>query len=140
MITIEARPEPLTLEPRRTAALVVDMQNDFAAPGGMFDRAGIDISGARPAIEATRRLVSAARAAGMPVVYLKMEHEPDLSDAGGEDTPHRIKHRPLGLDRGEALIRDTWGTAIVDDLAPEPGDVVVSKRRYSGFFGTDLDA
>ena len=115
------------------------MQNDFAAAGGMFARAGIDITPAGPAIAAMRSLLASARDAGVTVVYLKMEYEPDLSDAGGEQSPNRIKHRPLGLDDGGVLVRGTWGTAVVDELSPLPGDVVVSKRRYSGFFDTSLD-
>jgi ureidoacrylate peracid hydrolase len=140
MVTLEARPDSVTLDPRRAAVLVIDMQNDFGAPGGMFERAGIDISGIEAAAEATRPVLRAAREAGIPVVYLKMEHPPDLSDAGPADGPHRIKHAPLGLgDGGDTLIRGTWNTAIVDALAPERGDHVVSKHRYSGFFETGLD-
>jgi len=41
---LDARPGPITIEPERTALLVIDMQNDFATKGGIFDRAGIDIS------------------------------------------------------------------------------------------------
>src|SRR2546426_10303576 len=92
MITIDARPEPLEIDPALTAVLVVDMQNDFGAPGGMFERAGIDISGIAAAAEATRPVLDAARAAGVPVVYVKMEHAPDLSDVGPDDGPHWIKH------------------------------------------------
>lgn len=148
MITIEARPEPVAVDPRRAAVLVVDMQNDFGAPGGMFERAGIDISGIAAAAEATGPVLSAAREAGIPVVYLKMEHGPDLADAGPTDGPHWIKHRPLRVgdevtapdgSPGRILVRGTWNTAVLDTLAPEPGDHVVSKRRYSGFFETDLD-
>jgi ureidoacrylate peracid hydrolase len=139
MVTIAARPTAVTFDPERTAVLVVDMQNDFASAGGMFDRAGIDIGGARPAIEAMRLLVESARAAGMRVVYLNMEYEPDLSDAGAKESPNRVKHRPLGLDGGGVLVRGTWGAAVVDELAPLRGDIVVSKRRYSGFFETSLD-
>jgi ureidoacrylate peracid hydrolase len=77
-----------------------------------------------------------------------MEHAPDLSDAGPPEGPHRVKHRPLALgdtveapdgSPGRVLIRDTWNTENVPELAPEPGDVVVSKHRYSGFFETELD-
>lgn len=53
LVTIEAKPEPITIDTTRSAALVVDMQNDFAAKGGMFDRAGIDISVSRSAAEPT---------------------------------------------------------------------------------------
>jgi ureidoacrylate peracid hydrolase len=148
MITVEARPEPVAIDPGRAAVLVVDMQNDFGAPGGMFDRAGIDIGGIAAAAEATRPVLSAARELGIPVVYLKMEHAPDLSDAGPDDGPHWIKHSPLRVgeqviaaDGSESriLVRDTRNTAILEELAPQPGDPVVSKHRYSGFFETELE-
>jgi len=85
----------------------------------------------------------------MKVVYLKMEFESDLSNAGGPDAPNLLKHRALGI--GEAvqapdgresrvLVKDTWNTDILAELAPEQGDIVVSKHRYSGFFETELDA
>jgi ureidoacrylate peracid hydrolase len=83
------------------------------------------------------------------IVYLKMEFRPDLSDAGAAVSPNRRKHLPLGGigepmtapdgRAGRILIRDTWNTEIVPELAPEAGDIVVSKHRYSGFFETDLD-
>jgi ureidoacrylate peracid hydrolase len=148
MITVEARPESVAIDPRRAAVLVIDMQNDFGAPGGMFERAGIDISGIAAAAAATRPVLSAAREAGIPVVYLRMEHAPDLSDIGPDDGPHWSKHSPLRVgekvtapDGSESriLVRDTWNTAILDELAPEPGDPIVSKHRYSGFFETELD-
>jgi ureidoacrylate peracid hydrolase len=148
MLRLDARPEPLDLDPRRVAVIVIDAQNDFASPGGMFDSAGIDISGIAAAAQATRPVLDAARASGIPVVYLNMEHAPDLSDAGPPEGPHRVKHRPLALgdtveapdgSPGRVLIRDTWNTENVPELAPEPGDVVVSKHRYSGFFETELD-
>ena len=47
MVTLNAKPEPIAINPARTAVIVVDMENDFVAKGGMFDRAGADISGAR---------------------------------------------------------------------------------------------
>jgi ureidoacrylate peracid hydrolase len=117
---------------------VIDMQNDFGAPGGIFDRAGIDIGGIAAAARATRPVLSAAREAGIPVVYLKMEHKSDLSDIGPDDGPHWIKHSPLRVGQkviapngseSRILVRDTWNTAILDDLAPEPGDPIVSKHR-----------
>ena len=148
MLTIEARPAPLVVDPRRAAVVVVDMQNDFGAPGGMFDRAGIDIGGVAAAADAMRAVLAAAREAGIPIVYVKMEHAPDLSDVGPGDGPHWIKHLPLRVgdgvvapdgSAGRILVRDTWNTAILDAVAPEPGDPIVSKHRYSGFFETELD-
>jgi ureidoacrylate peracid hydrolase len=149
MLTIDARPAAVEFDPKKCAVIVVDMQNDFGAPGGMFDRAGIDISGIVEAAEATRPVLSAAREAGIPVIYLTMEHDADLSDAGPTDGPHWLKHLPLKVGSGvvapdgsasRVLVRNTWNTSILEVLAPESGDHVVSKHRFSGFFETNLDA
>lgn len=77
-----------------------------------------------------------------------MQHAPDLSDAGPSEGPHRVKHRALALGEvveapdgtpSRILIRDGWNTKNVPELAPEPGDIVITKHRYSGFFETQLD-
>ena len=149
MLYVDARPDPLPLEPASTAVVVVDMQNDFGAQGGMFDRAGIPISAIQSVVAPTARVLTAARGARMQVVYLTMQFEPDLSDAGGPDAPNLAIHKRLGLGDpvtapdgrvGRILVRDTWNTEILSDLAPEVGDIVVPKHRFSGFFETDLDA
>lgn len=148
-MTLNARPGPVAIDPAQTAMIVVDMQNDFGSPGGMFDRAGIDISGIRKVVAPTMRALAAARKADMPIVYLKMGYHPDLSDLGTPDAPNRVLHinvmhvgetmtAPDGRE-GRILVRDTWGTDIVDELTPEPGDAVIYKTRYSGFYRTDLD-
>src|SRR5258706_14140296 len=115
--TIEAKPQPIAIDPARTAILVVDMQNDFGAPGGMFDRAGIDISSIRGAVAPTARVVAAARAAHLPVVYLKMAFRPDLSDAGPIDCPNHARH--LFLICVESTIRDAlfrdYSCVLVED-------------------------
>lgn len=148
-VTVEARPQPIQIEIARTAVLVIDMTNDFSAPGGMFHRAGIDISSILEAVEPTRRVLGAARHAGIPVIYLRQAHNADLSDAGRDDSPHAIKHRPLSIGEpvtapngqpSRILVDGTWNTTILDELAPAEDDVVIIKRRYSGFFETDLDA
>jgi ureidoacrylate peracid hydrolase len=147
-VTIEARPEPITIDRHRTAALVVDMQNDFGAKGGMFDRAGIDISVIRGVVVPTTRALRALRQAGITVVYLKMGYQADLSDLGATDSPNRIKHQPLAVGTtvtapdgrtSRVLVRDTWNTDILEELTPQAGDLVLYKTRYSGFYGTDLD-
>jgi ureidoacrylate peracid hydrolase len=129
------------------ATVVVDMQNDFAAKGGMFDLAGHDLSIVRSAIAPTARVLASIRRAGVPVVYLKMGYHADLSDLGPPDSPNRLRHRSVGKlvtapdgRQSRILIRDTWNTDILDELKPEPGDVVLYKTRYSGFYGTDLDS
>ena len=85
MVSIDAKPEAISIDPTRSAVLVVDMENDFAAQGGMFDRAGVDISGAQKAIPPIAKVLAAARQAGLKIVYLKMGYRPDLSDLGSND-------------------------------------------------------
>jgi ureidoacrylate peracid hydrolase len=148
MLTVEAKPSPFAFDAGRTALLVIDMQNDFAAKGGMFDRLGIDVSMIQAAIAPTARVLESARKQGIRVVYLKMAFRPDLSDAGLPDSPNWRVHSHANV--GEAvrapdgtesrlLIRDTWNTEILSELQPQPGDAVVYKHRYSGFYETDLD-
>ena len=146
MVTLNARPEPLSIDLARTALIVVDMQNAFASKGGMFDLAGFDISGAAPAIEVNRRLLDAARKAGLAVVHLQMTFKPDLSDAGDVTSPAYHKELALRMMRdrpelsGKLLIENTWDWQFVDALKPAPGEHVVKKSRYNGFIRTDLDA
>ena len=146
---IEARPYPVALSPSKCAVLVVDMQNDFGAEGGMFARAGIDISMIRRAVGPTSSVLAAARRFGMPIVYLKMAFKPDFSDAGSADSPNYVRHLRMGVGTtvnapdgaaSRILVRDTWNTDILPELAPMPGEVVIYKHRFSGFFETELDA
>lgn len=149
LITIRAKPGPFDVDLGRCAVLVVDMQNDFGAKGGMFDRAGIDIAPIQRAVVPTAQVLEAARAAGLPVIYLAMQYRADLSDAGAPDSPNRIKHAPLALGAevaapdgraGRILVEGTWNTEILPALAPRSADIVVPKRRYSGFFETELES
>jgi ureidoacrylate peracid hydrolase len=149
VVSIPAKPEPMTIDTKTTAVIVVDMQNDFCAKGGMFDRAGIDISATRNVIEPIARALACARGAGISVIYLKMGFHPDLSDFGAPDAPNRIKHLPLAVGttvnapdgrQSRILIRDTWNTAVIDELCPEVNDILIYKTRYSGFYETELDA
>jgi ureidoacrylate peracid hydrolase len=96
----------------------------------------------------TMVVLAAARAAGLLVVYLKMGFMPDLADAGFPHSPTWIKHVPLraGAETtapdgtpGRILVRDCWNTEILPELAPKPGDLVLWKHRYSGFYQTGLD-
>jgi ureidoacrylate peracid hydrolase len=135
------------IEPARTAVIVVDMQNDFGHPDGMFARARVDISGMQAAVQPTVTVLAAARRAGVKVVYLKMAYRADLSDAGAPGGPIRAKQAPMGIGEpipapdgttGRLMIRDTWNTDIVDGLTPEPGEAVIYKHRFSGFYETEL--
>src|SRR2546422_2951065 len=149
MVTLDAKPEPIAIDPARSAVIVVDMENDFVAKGGMFDRAGADISGAQKAIAPTAKVVAAARQARLKIIYLKMGYRPDLSDLGAPDSVNRTRHLKFGVGQkiqapdgreSRVLIRDTWDTDIVPELKPQPNDIVIYKTRFSGFYQTDLDA
>src|SRR5438309_7012821 len=148
-ITIDAKPEPVAINPKSTAVIVVDMENDFVSKGGMFDRAGVDISGAQKAIAPTAKVLAAARATGMKIIYLRMAYQPDLSDLGAPDSVNRTRHLKFGVGQtirapdgreSRILIRDNWGTDIVNELKPQSGDITIYKTRFSGFYQTDLDA
>jgi len=148
-VTLDAKPDPIAIDPARTAVIVVDMENDFAAKGGMFDRAGVDISGAQKAIPPTAKVLAAARQAGIKIVYLKMGYRPDLSDLGATDSVNRTRHLKFGIGQkiqtldgreSRVLIRDTWDTDIVTEIKLTTGDIVLYKTRFSGFYQTDLDA
>jgi ureidoacrylate peracid hydrolase len=146
MPTLHAKPESLEIDFHKSAILVVDMQNAFASARGMLDLAGLDISGAPQVIHAVRTVLEAARAAQIPIVYLQMGYKPDLSNSGGPHSPNPRKELAMCLMRarpelkGKILTEGTWDFAIVDELAPQPGDLVVVKTRYSGFAGTTLDS
>lgn len=142
-------PAPFEFSPSSTAVLVVDVQNDFATPGGMFARAGIDISCIQAIVPNIRAIVDIAHERGLPVVFLKMAFQLDLSDSGYPASPTWLKHAPFGVGAevtapdgtpSRILIRDTWNTDIVDELKPREDDIVVNKSRFSGFFNTELDA
>ena len=145
IVSISAKPEAVQIDLARTAMVIVDMQNAFASKGGMFDIIGRDVSAAKPVIKSIRKTAEAARAAGAKVIYLVHEYAPDLSDAGGPNSPNWYKE--IGLvttlkspqHKDKCLMRGTWGAAIVDELKPQPGDIVIPKSRYSGFRGTNLD-
>jgi ureidoacrylate peracid hydrolase len=145
---IEAKPEPITVHCAETAVIVVDMQNDFCSKGGLFDRAGIHISAVQKAVGPTRKVLSAAREAGIKIVYLKMGFRADLSDLGDTHSANRVRHLHLGVGQpciasdgrpGRFLIRDTWNTDVIEELRPQAEDVVLYKRRFSGFYQTELD-
>ena len=148
LVTVAARPSPVEFSPESSAVIVVDMQNDFAAAGGMFDRANIDIGCIQAIVPRTAEVLRLARTVGMLVVYVKMAFRPDLADTGGPNSPTWLKHLPLQAgahvvapdgSASRVLIRDTWNTNIVTELTPAPGDVVMYKHRYSGFYETELD-
>jgi ureidoacrylate peracid hydrolase len=145
-VVLPARPEALKINPAETAVIVVDMQNAYASEGGYIDLAGFDISGAEAAIEQTRKVLDAARSAGCTIIYFQNGWDKDYIEAGGPGSPNWYKSNALKTMRarpelaGTLLAKGTWDYAIVDRLAPLPGDIVIPKTRYSGFFNTNIDS
>jgi ureidoacrylate peracid hydrolase len=145
-VTLPARPEPLRLHPRETAVIVVDIQNAYASVGGYLDIAGFDVSGAPPAIAKTKIALDAARAAGLTVIFFQNGWDKDYVEAGASGSPNFHKSNALKTMRarpelkGTLLAKGTWDYAIVDALTPQPGDIVIPKTRYSGFFNTNIDS
>jgi len=145
-IVLPARPEALRLDTRKTALIVVDMQNAYASPGGYIDIAGFDISGAPSAIEKIAIAAEAARRAGIPVIFLQNGWDKDYVEAGSPGSPNWHKSNALKTMRirpelhGQLLAKGGWDYAIVDALTPKPGDIVIPKTRYSVFFNTNIDS
>ena len=146
MPSLNSKPQPVEVDLAKSAIVVVDMQNAFASKGGLLDIAGVDISDAPRVVRSIKTVLDAARRASIPVVYLQMGYKPDLSNSGGPDSPNW--HKELAMRqmncrpelKGKLLTEGTWDFAIVEELRPEPGDLVVIKTRYSGFAGTTLDS
>jgi len=146
MPLLPTRPEAIEADLDRSALVVVDMQNAFASQGGMFDLSGIDIGGAQAVVDALVPVLAAVRGAGVQVVHLRMAYDAALATSGGPDSPNWHKELALRLLRlrpdleGRLLTEGSWDAHIVDALAPQAGDWVVTKTRYSGFHGTPLDS
>jgi ureidoacrylate peracid hydrolase len=146
---MDARPQPIRIDATKAAILVVDMQNDFGSEQGLFHRNGIDISAIQRAVVPTAKVLTAAREAEIKIVYLKMGFNADLSDLGTADSPNRVRHLFFGVggavttptgEKSRVLVRDTWNTDILSELAPKQDDIVLYKHRFSGFYETELDA
>ncbi|KPW50858.1 Peroxyureidoacrylate/ureidoacrylate amidohydrolase RutB [Pseudomonas syringae pv. antirrhini] len=143
---LPARPEALRMKLGETALVVVDMQNAYASLGGYLDLAGFDVSSTGPVIANIKRACAAARAAGMPVIFFQNGWDPDYVEAGGPGSPNWHKSNALKTMRkrpeleGQLLAKGGWDYQLVDELKPEPGDIVVPKIRYSGFFNSSFDS
>jgi ureidoacrylate peracid hydrolase len=149
-IRVQARPSTLDLAPRETAVIVVDMQQGFVGTGGAWDRMGVDPSNAQATIAPIARVLAASREAGLSVVYLTMNlgsgRRPEPGGGAGYWTDERwtrwlaagepkqavgpANHLPAGVEESD----------IMPELAPAPGDIIVVKPRWTGFYRTNLDA
>ncbi len=144
-ILLKAEPSPLEIDPRRTALVIVDMQNSFARKGGLFDMAGSDLSEVPAVAAAINRVAVALRRAGGKVVYVVHVYSADLHEAGAPDSANVVKSGIVKISREQPQLRDklairgSWGAEVIPEIAPVPGDVIVEKIRHSGFYETTLD-
>jgi nicotinamidase-related amidase len=146
-VSLSCQPQHVTIDLRRTAIIVIDMQNDFCAKGGWVDHLGVDYSPDRAPIAPLQRLLPALRMAGVPVIWVNWGNRPDLANMPPNQI-HLYKPHGSGIGLGDplpgsgahVLEKDSWAAAIVDELKPEPQDIRVDKYRISGFWDTPLDS
>jgi nicotinamidase-related amidase len=125
----------MNLDPGTTALVLIEYQNEFVSEGGVLHKAVADVMNATSMLANTIKVVDAARKKGVTIM-----HAPITFAAGyGELTRH-----PYGILKGvvdgKAFVRGSWGAAIVDALAPAPGDIVIEgKRGLDTFASTNLD-
>ena len=143
MKTIAGRAVCETLEeltdPHSTALLLVDLQNDFVADDGVVAGRGegreVELRGV---LANTLAVLQAARARGVVVAYLRYARTADHR----HESPASLRWTVIkrGYEVGAvSAVEGTWGAEIAAPLAPAPGELVIDKRRASGFFGTALD-
>jgi nicotinamidase-related amidase len=140
MVTINAEPTAFTFERGRLALLIIDMQRDFMEPGGFGETLGNDVGRLRPIIPAVRRTLDAFRRFGLPVIHTREGHRPDLSDC---PPVKRSRGRPNARigdpgPMGRILVLGEPGNAIIPELAPVWGEVVIDKPGKGAFYATNL--
>ncbi|WP_394729364.1 cysteine hydrolase family protein [Altererythrobacter sp. GH1-8] len=124
----------MELSPDNAALIVIDMQKSFCEPDGKVAAMGLDTSACAAAIRPCGEVISAARKARLPIIFTRYVYTPDYSDGGV-----MVQHKMPGLAEHRALVAGTADAEIVDELAPQSGDIVIDKNRPSSFYGTQLD-
>jgi nicotinamidase-related amidase len=122
-------------DPKHTAVVLIEYQNDFTSEGGALHGAVGDVMESTGMLENTRALADAARAAGATIVHAPITFAPGYGE---------LSRHPYGILKGvvdsTAFVKGEWGAEIVDSLAPQEGDVVVEgKRGLDTFATTNLD-
>lgn len=125
----------MPIDPKTTAVVLIEYQNDFTTEGGVLHSAVAGVMEDNSMLENTKELVSAARAAGATIM-----HAPITFAAGYNE----ISAHPYGILKGvvdgNAFVKGSWGAAIVDDLTPADEDILIEgKRGLDTFASTNLD-
>jgi nicotinamidase-related amidase len=123
------------IDPSRTAVVLIEYQNDFASEGGALHGAVETVMERTGMLENSARLVAAARQAGATIVHAPITFAPGFGELA--DHPYGILK---GVVDSTAFVKGSWGAEIVDDLAPQEGDIIVEgKRGLDAFATTNLD-
>ena len=125
----------MAIDPDTTALVLIEYQNDFTSEGGALHGAVAEVMAATDMLDNTKRVVEAARDAGVTVMHAPIT----FAKGYGE-----LSNHPYGILKGvvdgECFVKGSWGAAIVDDLAPADGDIVIEgKRGLDTFASTNLD-
>ena len=126
------------VDPRHTALVVIDVQNDFCAEGGLMHEMGKDLSMMKPALGNLRRVLEGARAAKVLPIFIQNTWLPQHGVASGPWLRFMIVRYGMDPARG-CTVQDSWGGEILSEVAPAKGEIVVRKWRSNSFIGTNLD-
>ena len=125
--------DQLTLDPKTTAMIIQDLQNDVISEGGAFaGDGGYDHAKSQNVVENVARLAAAARSIGVPVIHVHYVVDPGAPGTKLNAGLYRA------VKESNALVRGTWGAAAAPGVEPEEGDLVVEKMRTSAFYNTRL--
>ena len=139
---VDAKPYEYTFDPEKTALLVIDMQRDFCEHGGFGEMLGNDISEVTAIIPQVGKVIDHCRSLGMPVIYTKEGHLPDLADCPASKL-RRSKKQGAGIGdmgpMGRIMIQGEPGNDIVPELYPKEEDIVIHKCGKGSFYKTALE-
>ncbi len=145
-LRIDCAPQSVIVDLKRTAIIVIDMQNDFCAKGGWVDHLGADYTPDRAPIEPLKRLLPVLRDAGVPVIWVNWGNRPDLANMPPNQI-HLYKPKGVGIGLGDPLpgsgapvLEKDLGLLRGRRIPQEPHDFKVDKYRISGFWDTPLDS
>jgi biuret amidohydrolase len=142
LCVVQAQPFDFGFELAHTALLIIDMQRDFVEPGGFGESLGNDVSLLQAIVPTVRAVLMAWREAGGFVVHTREAHAADLSDC---PPAKRLRGNPsLRIGdvgpMGRILVAGEPGNAIIPELAPIEGELVIDKPGKGAFYATDLMA
>ena len=123
------------VDPRWTAVIAIDIQNDFCSPDGHFARHGKNVARMAPAVQRMVDFVGQTQALGVRTIFLQQASLPD----GRMDSPAWLRFKTRDGKSPDYALAGTWGWQFVDGLAARANDWVVEKFRPDGFIGTNLD-